>query len=241
MTSTMALPTAVSWKRGADEVALDMRNSLPNGDFQIGKGHVIEQNMSGQKQKNSPDIKKSAVRAALSLAAKQGWGGVGMAAVAEAAQVSLEDLYDHFDNRDDILRQYGRMLDRQVIAAFEGEIDEAASPKDRLFDILMERFDLLNDDREAVLAIMDYYRYDPKKAAFALPHLARSMGWMLDLAGLSEDGWRGALKVLGLSAVYLDTAFRVWSRDDSPDLAKTMAALDRALGRVESAAGTLRL
>jgi hypothetical protein len=44
------------------------------------------------------------------------------------------------------------------------------------------------------------------------------------------------LRVKGLSAVYLH-GLRAWFRDDSPDKAKTMAALDRALGQADRLAG----
>jgi len=164
-----------------------------------------------------------------------------MSAIAVRAGVDLDVLYDYFDDRDDVLRQYGRMIDSAVIGAFQGQEVEGESPRERLFDILMERFDVLNDHRDAVLEIMYFYRFDPKKGALALPHLARSMAWMMDLAGLQDNGWRGGVKVLGLTALYLDTAFRVWSKDDSPDLTKTMAALDRALNRAEQIVGTMGL
>jgi hypothetical protein len=43
----------------------------------------------------------------------------------------------------------------------------------------------------------------------------------------------GALRAKGLMAINLAT-LRVWLRDDSADMAKTMAALDGYLRRVES-------
>jgi hypothetical protein len=43
------------------------------------------------------------------------------------------------------------------------------------------------------------------------------------------------MQVLGLKAAYL-SAWRVWRVDDSDDMAKTMAALDKALAYAERAA-----
>jgi len=59
-----------------------------------------------------------------------------------------------------------------------------------------------------------------------------SMRWMLEAAGVSASGWRGALRIRLLGLAYL-SAFRVFLDDDSGDLTRTMAALDRALRRVE--------
>jgi hypothetical protein len=58
------------------------------------------------------------------------------------------------------------------------------------------------------------------------------MAWMLEGAGLSSTGLHGMLRTKGLTAVWLYT-LRAWERDDSADLAGTMAALDRALARAE--------
>ena len=52
---------------------------------------------------------------------------------------------------------------------------------------------------------------------------------------LSAGGLRGALRIKALGLVYLAT-LRVWLRDDSPDMAPTMAALDRHLRRLDGLA-----
>lgn len=64
------------------------------------------------------------------------------------------------------------------------------------------------------------------------------MRWMLDAVGVGTHGLRGELRVRGLVAVWLWTV-RTWQRDDSADLSTTMAALDSALHRAESAASWL--
>jgi hypothetical protein len=64
------------------------------------------------------------------------------------------------------------------------------------------------------------------------------MRWMLEAAGVSTAGLRGALRVRGLMAVWL-WALRAWERDESADLSGTMAALDTALRRAETAAAWL--
>jgi ubiquinone biosynthesis protein COQ9 len=56
---------------------------------------------------------------------------------------------------------------------------------------------------------------------------------MLEASGVSTSGWRGALRVKTLAAVYL-SVLRVWLDDGSPDMIKTMAVLDRRLRAAEN-------
>lgn len=184
-------------------------------------------------------VRERAVEAALELSAQLGWDFVTLSDIAMRAEVPLADIAEHFDDKTDILVAYGRMVDKRTLAAV-GEADPAMSERDRLFDILMERFDILGRDREAVISMLKSLRLDPAQAVIGLPHLGRSMAWMLEAAGIGTGGIKGAIRVAGLCAVYLN-AMRHWVEDDSADLAKTMAALDKSLNRAEQAAGTFML
>ena len=60
---------------------------------------------------------------------------------------------------------------------------------------------------------------------------------LLEAAGIGTGGWTGACRVKGLAVVYAGT-FAAWLRDETEDMSKTMAALDRNLGRAERFANT---
>jgi hypothetical protein len=64
------------------------------------------------------------------------------------------------------------------------------------------------------------------------------MTWVLEAARLSSSGLFGVVQTKGLALVWLQTT-RTWLHDDSPDLAPTMATLDRSLRRAEAAMATL--
>lgn len=200
--------------------------------------------MARKKQESTPKEpvkppRDRAVDAALSMAGLMGWGHVTLADIADEAGLTLAEMHDLFEDKTDILAAYGRRLDRQALDAI-GAPDPALSPRERLFDILMERFDALNGDRAAVLSILGSLCAGPQDAAIALPHLGRSMHWMLEAAGIETAGLRGALKIVGLLTVYLAALWQ-WRKDESADLSATMAALDRALGRAERCANSIGL
>lgn len=182
--------------------------------------------------------KDSVVRAALDLATEKDWAEITLADIAVHADVSLAELHALFEDKSDILSAFGRMIDAQILE--NARFDEEETCRDRLFDLLMERFELLNEYRAGVVSILKSFRFDPKQAVISLPHLAKSMTWMMEAAQMETYGMRGALRVLGLSGVYLRVLY-VWQDDDSPDLGKTMAALDKALGTAEQAANTFSL
>ena len=184
-------------------------------------------------------LKERAVKAALDLSSRMGWDMVTLTDIADTAQASLADLSEVFFDKGDILAAYGRMLDKKVLERC-ADPDPSTPERDRLFEIMMERFDLLNEDREAIVSILKSFITDPKQAVISLPHLGRSMAWMLEAAGMDTNGVKGAIKVAGLTGVYL-YVLKQWMNDESADLSKTMAALDKGLNRAEQAANTFML
>jgi len=192
-----------------------------------------------EKHVASPHIqmREKIVAAALTLAAQMGWDMVTLGDIADECDLSLAQLHEHVEDKADVLAALGRMIDARVLAQTQAP-DNEASPKERLFDVFMDRYEIINDHREGVCAIIASFRYEPGQALISLPHLCRSMSWMMEAAGLSVRGYKGALALAGLSALYIKV-LNVWREDESPDLSKTMAALDKELDRAERLADML--
>ena len=179
------------------------------------------------------DIPDHVIDTALALAAERGWSELSLGEIAAEAGVPLSKVYPHFASKQEILAAFARRIDAAVLAEELGaeELEEPA--RDRLFDVVMRRFDALEPYKEALGNILYDGLRRPLDGVAGAPQLARSMRWMLEAAGIGTDGVKGMLRVKGLAAIYLAT-LRVWLRDDSADLAKTMAALDGHLRRVEN-------
>jgi len=112
----------------------------------------------------------------------------------------------------------------------EAEADER--PRDRVFDLLMRRFDALKPHRAAFEVLARELPADPLAALAAGAGALRSVALMLEAAGVPTGGLFGIVAVNATAAAY-GAAMRVWLRDETPDLAPTMAALDRRLRAVE--------
>ena len=176
------------------------------------------------------DIPRHVIDTAMKLAAERGWRDLSLAEIADAAKLPLSKVYPVFPSKTAILGAFSRQIDAAVLAAEEAGAREG-SAHDRLFDALMRRFDALRPYREALGNIVCAAAGDPVSALCGLCRLKRSMACMLEAARLSATGLRGALRVKALGLAYLAT-LRVFLRDDSPDMAATMAALDRNLSHL---------
>ncbi len=166
---------------------------------------------------------------AMTQAEALGWSRMTVVDAAREAGLPRERARERFPVRACVLTKVGLQADQ---AALAGETI-TGTVRERLFDALMRRFDVLQQHRGGVRALLRSLPLDPALALMLAGETGRSMAWMAQAAGLGTDGFAGALRVAGLVGVWMQT-LRAWERDDSPDLSGTMAALDRALDRAES-------
>lgn len=167
------------------------------------------------------------IDALMALLATRDFAKVGLADVAEEAGVSLATLRELYDGKLAIVADFSRRVDQAVL---EGGPAEGETPRDRLFEILMRRFDALGPYKAAVKNVARAARRDLCLGRFLHKNSRRSQSWMLVAAGADLSGPLRVVAVEGLVLVNAD-ALRVFLDDDDPGLAKTMAALDRGLER----------
>jgi AcrR family transcriptional regulator len=177
------------------------------------------------------DNEISIINAALALAEEKGWSDVTLHGIAERAGITLAALYAHVPGKHAVLCLLSRQINDIVLrGAFQGNENE--TPRERLFEVLMARFDALKPFRPGLKAILKDAPRDPAAAALMAAMLPPAMAWMLEAAGIDAGGLAGPVKVLALSGLYAK-ALRVWLEDGTEDSAKTMAELDRLLKRAE--------
>ena len=179
------------------------------------------------------------VDAAMALAARTRWREVTLADIADEAKITLAQLHGAFRSKGAIIAALGDRVDAAVLGGTDAE--SAGEPvHDRLLDVLMRRLEALAPHKDAIASIVRDARCDPAALLCGGPRMVRRMAWCLEAAGVSSAGLAGTLRAKGLTAIYASTML-VWLRDDSPDLGRTMAHLDKSLRRGERLAMALSL
>ena len=168
---------------------------------------------------------------ALELAVSSGWRDLSLTQIAETSGLGLGELLQIYPSKSSIIRGFMDRVDAAMLKSLSpGDTGEAV--RDRLFDLIMSRFDTLLPYRQGLIAVAKAEARDPLGGLCHLIRFRRSLVLMLEAAGLSASGFMGQLRLKGLALVYAN-AIRVWVSDDSTDMATTMAALDRGLARAE--------
>ncbi len=178
------------------------------------------------------------IDAMLARIAADGWRPLSLAGIAAEAGLPIVRVYRVFPSKAAVLCGLFRRVDEAVLTA-SADLTDDERPRDRVFDILMRRFDALHPYKPALFVLRRELPADPPSALAVGAALLRSMRWMLEGAGVATGGLSGAIAVKLTTAAYLAAA-RVWLRDDSPDLAPTMAALDQRLRAFERWLGPVR-
>ena len=183
------------------------------------------------------------IRAALKLSETSSWTSLSLADIAAEAGLRLAEIRLDFRDKQDILRSFSQDVDRAVLR--QADPDPAEPALDRLFDVLMTRFEVMAPFKRSLQAIARDLRRDPLGASQHAAPFMTSQYWMLNAANINAETALGAVRVIGLAGIY-GRVTRVWFDDDDPGQARTMAALDRELrqgarlmGRVEAAFGGL--
>ncbi|MDQ0394645.1 TetR/AcrR family transcriptional regulator [Labrys monachus] len=173
------------------------------------------------------DPRRAAVEALLALAAERPWGEIGLADIAEKADLSLSQLRGLFPSKGAILAAYSRQVDQAVLDGIDETMAEEPA-RERLFDVLMRRIDVLSPRKAAIREISKAFALDPLALAAWNRVATNSMQWMLVAAGIGAEGPLGALRAQGLALAW-SRIVRVWLRDEDEGSALTMKEVDRQL------------
>jgi AcrR family transcriptional regulator len=193
----------------------------------------LDQNKSGSDR----SARERVVDALLALLEEKPIEQIGFAEIATQADVSLAELRNMFGSTISILAAHMKEIDRAVLAG--GSADMADEPpRERLFDVLMRRLEALGPHKAAIRSLSRSAMRNPG-LAFALNGLAvRSQQWMLTAADINASGPKGMMRAQGLAVLFAQV-LRTWIDDEDEGLARTMAALDRALARGQWWSGVL--
>ena len=185
-------------------------------------------------KKTEPDL----VLLAFELVAETGWRDLSFADLARRAGVPMARVYAELPDRAALLCRLGRRVDAQMLDLPLAELD-GMSPRERVFELVMRRLDAMAPCKAGLRVLAREAPRDPALLLAALCNLDRLGRWLFDAAGTTDGRLIAAVARRVLGAIYV-RVFNVWLDDDTPDLARTLAELDRRLQQAESVAGLVR-
>ncbi|MFO1048032.1 MAG: TetR family transcriptional regulator [Geminicoccaceae bacterium] len=174
------------------------------------------------------------LKQAFALLAERGWRRFSFAELARRTGVGLAEVYAELPGRPALLRALGRRLDREMLQIDLAELD-GMTPRERMFELIMRRLDAMVPYKEGLRVLARASRRQPDVLLTACCNLDRLSRRLLDAAAGERPLVFGRLARRAAQLVYLCT-LRVWLDDDSPDMARTLAELDRRLQQAETAA-----
>ena len=171
-----------------------------------------------------------AINAYLAFFEARGFGPATIDAVARHAATTPAALVEVVGDRWAALDAFTRRLDRAGVAA----ADPNGTVRDRLFDMVMARFDAAAPHKDAVAALAAEARRRPALGFAAANTLPRTAALFLSAAGVNTIGLTGIVRAQAFAAMLADVG-RTWLGDTDPDQGNTMRALDRRLDQAEQA------
>ena len=113
------------------------------------------------------DAAQGIIDAALNLARTRAWRTISLSDIADEAGISLAQVYAVFSSKSAIVGGFMKRIDQHVLDGAAVDANEPA--RDRLFEVLMRRFDALAPHKDAVAAIIGGLCAEPAAALALAP------------------------------------------------------------------------
>ena len=172
------------------------------------------------------DLEKKIAEITLKRLVHKSWG-----------KLSLDDVLlknikkkKYINTKNDLLKNLNRYVDSILVEQTKNL--ENSTTKDMLFEVLMMRFDILQQNRISFIKIYEVLKKSPNKFLSLFPSFLESMIVTAELANFNVNGLKGSLRLKGLFIIYFIT-FYTWTDDNTLSLEKTMNALDKNLDQAE--------
>lgn len=173
---------------------------------------------------NNEETDLKLFNAAMKLAAEQGWNQMTLVKAAQQADIPVQIARQRFPCKASLLVYLNRLADESALT----QTYQDQSVADYLFDLLMSRFDILQEYREGVISAIHTLPFNPPLALMMGIATKNSMRWIAESAQINTYGIKGIACIKGLTAIWA-LNMRVWIKDDTQDLSHTMASLDQTI------------
>lgn len=142
------------------------------------------------------------IEASLSLIETRGWAGFSLAFLAEALSCSVEELQTHLPSKKAFIPLWHAHLSEIIKEELPQEDLLELSPKDRLLELFMLRFERMTPHKQALKALFYGLLKDPCGYQDQHIHLTDTWKDLLTFAHLPTDSLINRLRLQAVAGLY---------------------------------------
>ena len=176
--------------------------------------------------------KNKIIKQAFQLIESNGWKNFSITKLSKEKQIDIKILKLYFKNRYDFLKYFSKMIDEEVISEIDVEEFKDNSVKDNLFELVMLRFEKLEEFKNCLKVLIKEIRNQPKELKTILCSLMNSFELFITISSGKKRDFFDFLKINALFLIYIKS-FQVWLNDNSKEMSATMAEVDKWLSQSE--------
>ncbi len=192
---------------------------------------------SANMTESQSDLSERILDTALVLAQEHGWENIRLHDVARALGISLDDIRQHYREKEDLVDTWFDRADAAMLKEAELAGFESLSAHQKLHRLIMAWLGALAPYRRVTRQML-VNKLEPGHLHVQIPALmriSRTVQWLREAAGITASWTRRAFEETTLTGIYLLT-FSGWLFDDSPRAERTSRVLDRLLGIADKVA-----
>lgn len=182
---------------------------------------------------NSVDIEKKYIKKGFNLINDIGWDKFSVEKLSTKENIPVKDLKVIFKCKYSIVDKFSRMIDKSIESKLRIQDFRGSSKKDILFELIMMRFDEMEEFKGSLAKVLDASKNKPLLISIITQNVMNTMDFFLELSNSYNNYAFDVLKKNFLFLIYSIT-FKTWLSDNTEDLSKTMAELDKLLSTAEN-------
>ena len=175
---------------------------------------------------------KIIINKSFELSEKIGWERFSFQKLSEKEKIPLNFLKTNYKCKYTVIEKFSQMIDRQVESNIRADDLMDSSIKDKLFELIMLRFDELESFKKALKNIFLSTKKNPLLISIISKNLLNSFDFYLEVSNSYQNSPTDIFKKNFLLLIY-SLVFETWLNDNSEDLSKTMSQLDKYLSIAE--------
>ena len=174
------------------------------------------------------------IKEAFVVIERVGWDKFSLLDLLKKEKITEKEVNSFFKNKSDVIDKFSIMIDSVVESKINVDDFRISSKKDNLFELIMIRLEEMKIYKKSLKKIIDSAKKNPTLLSRISNNVMNTLDFYLELTSCYNDTPIDFLKKNTLFFIY-SFSFRTWLKDETDDLASTMAELDRLLTMSEMA------